>query len=214
MKRIAKSIMGFVSFVFVLPLLATFHLRAVFLGRDRSLESSSQFLAILPGLTGQYLRRAFLSQVLAHCHSSSCIEFGTIFSRTGASIGSNAYIGPYCIIGLADIGQNVLLAPGVQIPSGAHTHGIGDTSVPIREQAGTISFVRIGKGSWIGSASVVMANVGDNSVVAAGSVVTKPIPDQVIAAGTPARVIQSRASQAKLEDRKETGPANPAEPSR
>jgi virginiamycin A acetyltransferase len=196
-KQLTKSIVRFLAFLLVLPLLAAFRLRAIFLGRDRSLESSSQYLSLLPGITGQYLRKAFLSRVLVYCDSSSCIEFGTIFSRTGASIGRNAYIGPYCIIGLAEIGENTLIAPGVQIPSGAHTHGIRDVSIPMREQAGTISLVRIGKGSWIGSASVVMADIGDNSVIAAGSVVTKPIPDGVIAAGAPARVIHSRLPQQK-----------------
>jgi virginiamycin A acetyltransferase len=63
---------------------------------------------------------------------------------------------------------------------------------PIRDQAGALTMVTIGEGSWVGSAAVVMADVGRDSVVGAGSVVTKPIPDRVIAAGVPARVIRSR----------------------
>ena len=155
-------------------------------------RSPHENLRALPGLSGQYLRRAFLTRVLAHCHSSACIEFGTIFSRTGAQIGRNAYIGPYCTIGLADIGDDALLAPGVQVPSGAHAHGTEDPSVPIREQAGHLSVVTIGDGTWVGCSAVVMADVGRNSIVAAGSVVTRPIPDSAIAAGAPARVIRSR----------------------
>jgi acetyltransferase-like isoleucine patch superfamily enzyme len=54
--------------------------------------------------------------------------------------------------------------------------------------------VRIGEGAWIGSAAVVMADVGRHSVVGAGSVVTKPIPDGVVAAGVPARVIRQRSA--------------------
>jgi acetyltransferase-like isoleucine patch superfamily enzyme len=52
--------------------------------------------------------------------------------------------------------------------------------------------VRIGAGSWIGSASVVMADIGQESIIGAGTVVTKPIPEYSFAAGVPARVIRDR----------------------
>jgi virginiamycin A acetyltransferase len=199
-KTFLKFIARVLAAILILPLLASFHLRALFVGRDRSLESSSQLLSLLPGLSGQYLRRAFLSRVLAECHDSSCIEFGTIFSRAGARIGKNAYIGPYCSIGLAEIGQDALLASGVQVPSGAHSHGTEDLSLPIREQAGQRSVVRIGNGAWVGCSAVVMADVGSNSIVAAGSVVVRPIPDYVVAAGIPAHVVRSRFSESRESD--------------
>ena len=44
----------------------------------------------------------------------------------------------------------------------------------------------------IGSGAVVMADVGPHSVVAAGAVVTKPVPEWVIAGGVPAKVIRGR----------------------
>ena len=52
--------------------------------------------------------------------------------------------------------------------------------------------VTIGAGAWIGTGAIVLADVGRGTVVAAGSVVTKPLPDGVIAAGVPARVVRSR----------------------
>ena len=48
------------------------------------------------------------------------------------------------------------------------------------------------------SAAVVMADVGRGSVVGAGSVVTAPLPDYVVAAGIPAKVLRSRKSTAQL----------------
>jgi acetyltransferase-like isoleucine patch superfamily enzyme len=45
----------------------------------------------------------------------------------------------------------------------------------------------------VGSASVVLADVGRECVIGAGSVVTKPVPDYSVAAGVPARVLKSRA---------------------
>lgn len=54
--------------------------------------------------------------------------------------------------------------------------------------------VRIGNNVWIGMNSIVMRGVciGDNTIIGAGSVVTKNIPANVIAAGNPCRVIKAR----------------------
>ena len=178
--------------VAVLPALASFHVRRLVLGPDRALEGSTQALAVVPGLPGQYLRRAFLIRVLAHCHPTATIEFGTIFSQTGARIDANAYVGPRCHIGLAHIERDVLIAAAVHIPSGAHTHGLDSSGTAIREQTQQRMVVTIGAGSWIGSAAVVMANVGRNCVIGAGAVVTHVIEDDVVAAGVPAKVIKRR----------------------
>ena len=86
----------------------------------------------------------------------------------------------------------------MQITSGARTHGVDDPTIAIRDLEGTRTLVRIGEGTWIGSSAVVMADVGRHSVIGAGSVVTKPIPDWVIAAGVPARVIRSRLPEDTL----------------
>jgi virginiamycin A acetyltransferase len=188
----AKSIAHLVATCAVLPELLSFWVRAALIGRDRALESSTQTLGLIPGLVGQYLRRAFLARVLETCHPSAAICFGTLFSKAGTRIGANVYIGPRCHIGLADIENDVLLAAGVHVPSGMHTHGSGDLSVPIRDQEGQTTRVRIGAGSWVGSAAVVMADVGRDTIVGAGAVVTKPLPGRVLAAGVPARVIRSR----------------------
>lgn len=175
-----------------MPSIASYQVRRVFLGSDRALMGSSQALSMVPGVAGQYIRTAFLRCVLAECAASATIEFGTIFSRTGARIGEQVYIGPMCHIGLVDIGPDTLIAAGVHIPSGPETHGIADTRIPIREQLGTPRVVRIGAGCWIGSAAVVMADVGASTVIAAGAVVTRPVPELVIAGGVPATVIRSR----------------------
>ena len=87
----------------------------------------------------------------------------------------------------------MLLAAGVHVPSGAHIHGTADPTVAIREQAGAKRPVRIGAGAWVGSAAVVMADVGRGTIVGAGAVVTRPLPDQVVAGGVPARIIRERA---------------------
>jgi virginiamycin A acetyltransferase len=195
-KGAAKAAVRFLALVAVLPTLLIFWISTLALGRNRALESASQFLSLLPGITGQYLRRAFLQRVLERCHSSALVEFGTLFSQAGAKLDENVYVGPRCSLGLVHLERDVLLAGNVQIPSGGQTHYFDDPNVPIREQGGERKLVTIGEGAWIGASAVVLADVGKGTVVAAGSVVTKPLPDLVIAGGVPARVIRPRFNDA------------------
>jgi acetyltransferase-like isoleucine patch superfamily enzyme len=192
-KESVKAVARAVASLCVLPSLISFGIRRVVLGPDRALMGSAQALALVPGVVGQYLRAAFLRRVLAHCAPSATIEFGTIFSKVGARIDEHVYVGPMCHIGLAHLEREVLLGAGVHVPSGSETHGIDDIDVPIREQPGRRQMITIGAGSWIGSGAIVMADVGPNSVVGAGSVVTRPLPGATIAAGVPAKVIRSRS---------------------
>jgi virginiamycin A acetyltransferase len=183
-----------VAHVAVLPLWPSFAVRAALLGRDRALESSMQWLSLIPGLTGQYVRRAFLSRTIAACHHTVVVECGTTLSRAGARFDEHVYIGPGCRLGLVHLERDVLLASGVHIPSGGMTHRIDDPTVPIREQPRDERLVRVGAGSWIGEASVVMADIGPEAVIGAGAVVTQPLPPRCIAAGVPARVLRMRES--------------------
>jgi virginiamycin A acetyltransferase len=176
----------------VMPLVATYRLRALWTGPDRSLESSTQLLALVPGISGQYLRRSFLEFVVESCDSTACIEFGTIFSKVGVRIGRSAYIGPRCHIGWADVQDDALLAAAVHVTSGRHIHGTAEPEVPMREQPGELNLVRIGRGAWIGSAAVVMADVGEGAIVAAGAVVVRPVREFTVVAGVPARFVRSR----------------------
>lgn len=192
MREAAKALAYGLATLAVVPSLVSFAVRRVILGTDRALEGSTQTLSLVPGLLGDYLRRAFLARSIAHCDRSATIQFGTIFSQAGARIDANVYVGPRCHLGLVHLERDVLLAAAVHVPSGGETHGIADPDRPIREQPGARKLVRIGEGTWVGSAAVVLADVGRHCVIGAGAVVTTPIPDYAIAAGVPARVIRSR----------------------
>ncbi len=192
LKPAAKAAAHYVCVILVSPALLGYWCSALLLGRNRALEGWSQAFAPLPGLPGVYLRRAFLANVLARCHRTAEIHFGTLFSQAGAAIDENVYVGPRCHLGLVYLEKDVLLAAGVHVPSGGKTHFIDDPEVPIRNQGGIRSLVTIGEGAWIASGSIVLADVGKGSVVGAGSVVTKPLPDRVVAAGVPATVIRER----------------------
>ena len=196
MKDILKRVAFAAATIAVSPSLLSFFLRSHVLGRDRALEGSTQALGLVPGITGHYLRRAFLARTLASCHWTATVEFGTLFSSAGARLDENVYVGPRCHLGLVHLERDVLVGAGVHITSGTATHGTEDVSRPIRDQERSKALVRIGAGAWIGSVAVVMADVGHDSVVGAGSVVTRPVAPLVMVAGVPARVIRERTPAA------------------
>jgi virginiamycin A acetyltransferase len=197
-REIVKRILRAGANLAILPFLLIHWLKLPLLGRDRALEGSTEWLSIMPGVTGQYLRRAFLAWTIEFCHPSACICFGTVFSKAGARIEANAYIGGHCHIGLVHVERDVLIASGVHITSGAKMHGTDDLTRPIKEQVGVNTLVNIGQGAWIGSLAVVMADVGRDSIIGAGAVVTRPVPEKAVAAGVPAKVIRSREQGGEL----------------
>jgi len=86
------------------------------------------------------------------------------------------------------IGDNVLIAPNVTISVTGHP-----VHHELREKGEMFSFpVTIENNVWIGSNVVINPGVtiGENSVIGAGSVVTKDIPANVVAAGVPCKVIR------------------------
>ena len=187
-----KAVLRGAAAVAVLPARLSLALRAPLLGRDRAFQASTEWLAVVPGFLGQYLRRAFLAGATRGCGPEAVIGTGTVFSSADVRIGHNAYIGPHCDIGWADIEADVLIAAGTHVPSGAETHGTARVDLPMRDQPGTLRCVRIGEGAWIGNQAVVLADVGRHAIVGAGAVVTRPVPDYAIAVGVPARVVRDR----------------------
>lgn len=197
MRDLLKRVALIFATIVVLPALVSYAVRRMFFGPNRPLEGSTQALSLVPGYVGDLLRRAFLTQVLAHCDWTSTVQFGTIFSQAGARIGRHVYVGPRCHLGLVKLEDDVLLAAGVHVPSGAQTHGTSNVDASIREQPQQRSLVTIGEGTWVGSAAVIMADVGRHCVIGAGAVVTKPIPDYSVAVGVPARVVKTRRPESR-----------------
>ena len=192
MKSWVKHACQVVAELAILPLYVTYLLGSWLKTPNDSLVGHSHLLALLPGRLGSFARIAFYHLTLEHCDSSTCLEFGTLFSKTEASLGKNVYIGPYSQIGSASIEDNVLIGPSVLLLSGPKAHGFERLDQPIREQPGTLQRVTIGADSWIGAGAIIMADVAPQTIVGAGSVVTKTFAPQQILAGNPARPIRSR----------------------
>jgi len=106
-------------------------------------------------------------------------------------IGDYTRIGLHCtVIGPVTIGSHVNLAQGITIT--ALNHSFEDTAKRIDEQGITTKQVVIGDDVWIGTNAVILpgVTVGCHSVVAAGAVVTKDVPDHSLVAGVPAKIIK------------------------
>lgn len=192
MKRRLKRLAELIATLLVLPAWLAYRLGALVLGRQEAFAGWSQAMSVLPGLTGVYLRRAFYKLALPSCGEGACLTFGTLISHPTACIGRNVYVGAYCVLGDVTLEDDVLIGSHVSIINGAKQHGLERLDVPVREQAGVFPHVTVGRDSWIGERALVMANVGRHAVVAAGAVVTNPVPDYAIVAGVPARLIRYR----------------------
>lgn len=86
-----------------------------------------------------------------------------------------------------------MMGPDCIIYTSTHKHDKID--IPIGKQGMTgVNQVVIGDGVWIGTRVIIMPGVtiGKGSIIGAGAVVTKDIPENVIAVGVPAQVIKKR----------------------
>ena len=89
-------------------------------------------------------------------------------------------------------GDNVLVGPGVKMFCG--NHGTALCNIPMVYQDRREKDIVIGNDGWIGANSILVSGVKINNgaIVAAGSVVTKEVPENAIVAGIPAKVVKYR----------------------
>lgn len=193
MKIFLKITARITALIIVLPLYLFMLFCELFIKTDQPFQGCSQFLSLIPGLIGNYLRREFYILSLAKCYGDCCIEFGTVLNQRTIEIGSRVYIGVNCCIGECKIEDDVLIGSNVDIMSGKRQHYIKSLDVPIREQGGKLEKIVIGEDSWLGNSSMILANIGKKSIVGAGSVVTEDVEPYSIVAGNPAKVIKKRS---------------------
>lgn len=127
------------------------------------------------------------------------------------SVGAFVYLGDGAILSAQqsiEIGEATLIAHGVMVfdnnshpinPHAREIHfrrmlGVLDRDAPIVIEAAP---VRIGRRCWIGMNSLVMrgVSIGDDTIVAGGSVVTADLPAGVVAGGNPAKVLRPLTSE-------------------
>ena len=149
----------------------------------------------------QEKREALLKEMFAEIGEGCYIEPPLHANWAGAHVhfGSNVYANfNLTLVDDTDIyvGDKVMFAPNVTVATAGHP-----INPELRYQAMQYNIpVHIGNNVWIGANAVVLPGVtiGDNSVIGAGSVVTKDIPANVVAVGNPCRVIREIGEHDKI----------------
>ncbi|WP_193106453.1 DapH/DapD/GlmU-related protein [Brachybacterium sp. FME24] len=144
------------------------------------------------------MKRKYYSSVLARCGARLTVCHGaTLRYPERIHVGDDVYINRRAIVTAREtvkIGDNVLIGPNVVIDSGDHI--FADTDRPIWRQGFRNSPVEIGQNVWLGANVTVLkgVSIGRGSVIGAGAVVTRDIPEYSVAHGVPAVVVRSRAT--------------------
>lgn len=147
-------------------------------------------MSVLPGLPGAYLRRAYYCWALESCSSRCHIGFGTIFAHRQATVEDSVYLGTYALLGSVLLRRGCLIGSRASIISGGAQHHRDSEGEWLPARVENLQCVEIGTGAWLGEACLVAANVGPGAMVAAGSVVTRKVPRDVMVAGNPARFVK------------------------
>jgi virginiamycin A acetyltransferase len=148
----------------------------------------AQSFALLPGLPGVSLRRAFYKLTLDECADSFFIGFGALFSHRHSKIEQDAYVGPYAVIGSAWLRRGCLIGTRSSIVSGTSMHSLDSEGRWMATDVRRFVQVEVGEYAWIGEGSIVMADIGPSAMVGAGSVVSSKVPPRVVVVGNPARL--------------------------
>jgi acetyltransferase-like isoleucine patch superfamily enzyme len=139
--------------------------------------------------------RALFSDLIGKTVDDSFLLIPPFYATGGPDtrVGRNVFINQNCTfydLGGLDIADDVMIGPNVSLITSGHP------LEPSRRRAAVIAKpIAIGRNVWIGAGTTIIGgvSVGENSVVAAGSVVTKDVPPDTLVGGNPARVIRSIA---------------------
>lgn len=159
--------------------------------RNRAKTLCYDYNTTRPGEDPQ--RTALLTALLGRCGSQITIE-PPFYCDYGDNIviGENFYANHGLVIldgASVTIGDNVFIAPNV----GIHTAGHPLDSRRRNQGLEYAKPITIGHNVWIGASVTLVPGVtiGDNTVIGAGSVVTRDIPAGVVAAGNPCRILRT-----------------------
>jgi len=153
-------------------------------------------LAPLPLHVGNRVRALVLRLAGFHIGRGTVIWGAPTITGSG-DLYSRLHIGEFCWLNVGiffNLGAEIFVGDragiGHQVMILTETHDIGDSSRrtgPVRPLP-----VKIGAGVWIGARATILPGVtiGEGAVVAAGSLVTKDVPANVLVAGVPAKEIR------------------------
>lgn len=122
---------------------------------------------------------------------------GSEFSDSECVVGDGVIVGRDVRLDFSGglrIGNETVISEGVSIFT--HSHGLEPKSIPKKTP------LCIGTGVWIGAGALIVegvGTVGDGSIIAAGSVVTKEVPPSTLVAGVPAKVVRKLPAASEVD---------------
>jgi virginiamycin A acetyltransferase len=192
MKQLIKKTINILCQITVLPLALPCKLEEWFLSRhsETVFHICTNLVALLPGLPGVFLRRAFYSMTLENCSINCHIGFGSLFSHRNATVEKHVYLGNYSMVGAAHLGEYCLIGSRVSILSGKALHVRDDNGMWTPFSPERMNKVTLARNVWVGEGAIIMADVGEGTLVGAGAVITSNVRSHVIVAGNPARFVR------------------------
>jgi acetyltransferase-like isoleucine patch superfamily enzyme len=195
-----KHAVDAICLVMVAPAAVTAVLEARFMAHsERVFALWGQTLALVPGVPGIFLRRAYYRLTLDRCASSISVGFGTYFSHRSVVAEEGVYIGAYTIVGSSILRKGCSIGSRSSVISGSRLHTRESDGSWSPSDLGRLEQIEIGEHALIGEGCLVMANVGRAALVAAGAVVSGRVAPGVVVAGNPARFVRSLDGDAASE---------------
>lgn len=145
----------------------------------------------IPFSIGQRIRYFYYKATLKHLGEKVVFKYGSFCQYHTASIGSRVLIGYYNALGEVHMGNDIVVGGFVNFVSGTSQHSFENSELTISAQKAKGRIViTIGSDVWIGSNSVIAADIGKRCVIGAGSVLVKPAEEHSVYVGNPARLIR------------------------
>lgn len=156
----------------------------------------SSTIPFIGKISGRF--RSFLCRKLFNSFGAG----SSVQKRAYIGVGNNISIGKSSNLGInfrvhnsyLTVGDNVMMGPDVLIMGGGHVFSSLDKPMCQQGDIGKTNLV-ISDDVWIGARVTILGKtntIGKGAIIAAGSVVTKPVPDYAIVGGNPAKVIKYR----------------------
>jgi acetyltransferase-like isoleucine patch superfamily enzyme len=190
-KRIIMLIRGFFKTgkkVFVGANVVIYNKRNIHFGKSVTIDKNCEIdgFSSEPIIIGDCVKIGAYSSLSSTSHMS---KYGK-----GLKIGNHSAVGQFTEFGAAggiEIGSDVIM--GSYISFHSENHNFNDSTKLIREQGVTSKGIKLGNNIWVGAKVTFLdgCEVGDNSVVAAGAVVSGVFPKNSVIGGIPAKIIKN-----------------------